>query len=108
MKDRQFFQDFLFENIPIDIHEYPEVAAEYCDCYDGKCCKEVSLDKLLRISTEKEWNSLIDKLRGQIVVIIDDVVINNEEVLTFKEFYLDTYFYIISNVCKDCKVFGNK
>ena len=107
MSDKVFFQDHLFENLPVDKDESPAVNIMYLPAgFEDKCTK-ISLDKLLRLKTDKEWKRLYDLVSGKTVCIIDDVPIDNEELIPYKDFYVKVYLSNLSRYCQKC-FFDNK
>ena len=102
-RGRVFYQDFLFENLPVDEQDNPMVNVVYSSEKDNSTT-EVSLDVLMRMNKQAEWNDFIAKIKGRKVVIIDDVLLMNTEVEPYKKMYLATYFYFISQNCSECVV----
>ncbi len=104
---RVFYQDFLFSNMPVDKQENPQVDIKYIadvGLFPNLTIIDVSLDHLLKMNKESEWLTLYQRIQESIVVIKDDVLIENAELIPYKDFYLKTYFYNISKNCKNCFV----
>lgn len=100
-----FFQDFLFENMPVDNRDNPIVDVDYCSMINKHTySKTVSFNKLMKMDEVEEWEKLYEDIDHSIVYIIDDVPINNNEVRVYKEFYLKTYYFNIAAHCKKCFV----
>ena len=104
MANRIFFQDYLFEDLPVDKYDNPMVTVNLMPEDLKTACVSVSLDKLFRINTKKEWERLISNVSNKSVCIVDDVPVVNEEVRPYKEFYLKTYYFNLSKHCKICYV----
>lgn len=104
-KKRIFFQDFLFENLPVDEQENPvvEINKLPSDISIANCVL-LSFDKLLRMNHPHEWNELFNSVIEKVVCIQDDVTIKNEELLIYKDFYLKTYVFNLSCNCKACYI----
>ena len=103
MANRVFFQDFLFENLPVNEQDMPCVSIEILQEKRGNLqLIEIPLDRLLRMNTLREWNRLFEQVKGRDVCIVDDVDICNEELLPYKKFYVETYFYNLSLHCGKC------
>ncbi len=104
-KERVFFQDFLFESMPVNDDEYPDVNVVYVagdvDVSSAVC---VSLDSLLRLNKLDEWESLFESVQNKDVYIIDDVKLENVELNKYKKFYLQTFYYNLSQCCNNCYV----
>lgn len=103
MKNNIFYQDFLFEDLPVDEKDNPVVTVRYADSYQGSDCK-ISFDQLLKMEKQEDWEGLCSKITGKTVEIIDDVHLENEEMERYKKFYLATYFYILSKYSSSCVV----
>ena len=104
---RMFYQDFLFNDLPVDKQENPRVDIKYINKADvslKSTITDVSFDRLLRMNKESEWLTLYQRIQDSVVIINDDVFIENEELVPYKDFYLKTYFYNISKKCKTCFV----
>ena len=100
-----FYQDFLFEKMPVDKQDNPIVEINYIDQVSSETKYEmVSFDRLSRMDKFEEWNELFIKIKDSVVYIIDDVFLSNKEVLSYKDFYLKTYYYNVSKCCKECYV----
>lgn len=104
MADKIFFQDYLFEDLPVDKYDNPIVTVNVMPADLKSECVSVSLDKLFRLNTKKEWEKFIGNISNKNVCIVDDVPIVNEEVKPYKEFYLKTYYFNLSRYCKTCYV----
>ena len=104
MSEKVFFQDFLFENMPVDKDEYPLVPIKYLTTDPKEQITFLSLDKLFRLSTKSEWNKLFEIITNKVVCIVDDVPVQNEEMRPYKMFYLKTYIYNLSQHCRMCLV----
>ena len=59
-KDNYFFQDFLFENLPVNEQDYPDVEIIMIskDIAQTMNAEMLSLDYLLRCNEEKEWDDI--------------------------------------------------
>ncbi len=104
---RVFFQDFLFENMPVDKNDNIRVKVKYgnqplVNAY------QISFDKLLLMDRKSEWKQLFKSISGKNVAIIDDVTIDNIELLEYKNFYLEAYYYVISRCSVSCVVVSVK
>lgn len=104
MSDKLFYQDFLFRDLPVDEQENLLIDIEYYDENSESRTKKISFDKLIRMNRLDEWNKLYSEICGKTVVIIDDVIIINNELSGYKDFYLKTYYYNISKFCNKCYV----
>ena len=104
MANKVFFQDHLFEDLPVDKYDNPMVTVNVMPAELKSECVSVSLDKLFRLNTKKEWGRLISNITNKNVCIVDDVPIVNEEVKPYKEFYLKTYYFNLSKYCRTCYV----
>lgn len=108
-KNKLFFQDFLFNDMPVDDKDNPIVDLMYLDDNDDNKNHElVSFDRLMKMNKLEEWERLYESIDESIVYILDDIKIENCEVLEYKEFYLKTYYYNISKRCKECYILKNK
>ena len=102
---RYFFQDFLFENMPVDEQEYPVVTLKYLPPdEDTTQYVPISFDVMLRMNHEEEWKDLFTRVAGKDVCIIDNVRIENQEVEPYKRFYLMAYYYTLMNHCQNLDV----
>lgn len=101
---KYFFQDFLFENLPVDEQDFPEVEMKIISREEAWSvgAETISFDYLLRCNKKKEWDDIFNSVSKKDVVLIDDVIIENDEVLPYKDFYLKTYFYNLEQHCKNC------
>jgi len=104
MSNKVFFQDHLFNNLPVDKNDNPIVTIAVVPAAIKPSCTLVSLDTLFRLNTSKEWDKFIRHILNKNVCIVDDVPIDNEEVKPYKEFYLKTYYFYLSKYCKSCFV----
>ena len=94
---RIFFQDFLFEDMPVDELDYPDIDVQFFpENADISNYKVVSLDTLLRMNKRSEWKALFKQTENMDVCIKDDVLIKNPEMYPYKRFYLETYYFNIS------------
>ena len=107
MSERKiFFQDFLFEGMPVDKQDYPVVNIQFSppdlnfDSY-----LTISFDTLLRMNKREEWELLFEKTKNNNVCILDDVPLANTEIEKYKMFYLSAYYYCLSKKSKSviCK-----
>ncbi len=104
-KKRIFFQDFLFENLPVDKQEYPTVEIiKLPPDINVTNCVILSFDRLLRMNHPHEWDAIFNSVKGKTVCIKDDVLINNIELLDYKDFYLKAYIFNIGCYCQECYV----
>lgn len=104
-RDKVFFQDFLFKELPVDKQDFP--ITEIIDLPDSikkSDCVVLSFERLLRMNHLYEWNRLFSSAKNKIVCINDDVILKNEELLIYKDFYLKMYIYNIMQNCKECYV----
>lgn len=102
-RERVFYQDFLFEDLPVDEQDNPKVDVIYSSD-DADDAVILSLDKLMRMNKFGEWDNLVVKIKNRNVVIVDDVSLVNEEVEPYKKLYLTAYFCFISKGCNKCVV----
>ncbi len=116
MKNRVFYQDFLYHDMLVDKNDFPDVKLEYCndvagysrvDVHKAVSTSEakVNLTRLMSIRKEDDWNQLennVAKLKK--VVIEDDLEIRNSELDDYKDFFLKTYFYRLKQCCKECYI----
>lgn len=103
MKENIFYQDFLFEDLPVDEKDDPAVKVAYTDEFQETEC-QISFDRLLRMDKQQDWERLCCEIADKTVKIIDDVQLENKELEQYKKFYLASYFYIISKRCSSCVV----
>ena len=96
--ERYFYQDFLFENLPVDEKDNPIVDIQYADTMSkGSEFISFSFDRLLRQIHVEKWEKMICESKDKkAVYIIDDVKLKNDELEEYKLFYLKTYYYIFS------------
>lgn len=108
-KDNYFFQDFLFEDLPVNEQDYPDVEIIMIskDIAQTMNAEMLSLDYLLRCNKEKEWDDIFEKIKDKDVLIIDDIKLINQEMKPYKDFYLRTYCYNIERHCRKCFVMKN-
>ena len=99
-----FFQDFIFENLPVDESDNPAVDVLFISDSEIPEAMMVSFDKLLRMNKKEEWDDLNNSVLGRIIVIFDDVSLSNEELVIYKDFYLKAYFYHLSQYASKCYV----
>lgn len=63
-RERVFYQDFLFESLPVDKQDNPKVDVLYAtDKADDAV--ELSLDKLMRMNKLEEWDKLTAKIKNR-------------------------------------------
>lgn len=94
---RVFFQDFLFEGMPVNEQDYPDIKIHHLpEGTDISVYKTISFDAMLRMNKLSEWESLFAEIENREVCIKDDVLIDNSEMEMYKFFYLGTYYYNIS------------
>ncbi|SEP57954.1 hypothetical protein SAMN02910289_00009 [Lachnospiraceae bacterium RM5] len=95
---RYFYQDFLFENLPVDERDNPVVEIQYVDEISKESeYMEVSFDNLLKQIHFDKWEKMLREARNkEMVYIIDDVEIHNDEIKEYKLFYLKTYYFAFS------------
>ena len=92
-----FFQDFLFENMPVDEQDYPSIGLQYLpEGTNISDYKIVSFDAMLRMNKRSEWNDLFKRVEDKDICIIDDVPMENDEMGSYKDFYLKAYYYNLS------------
>lgn len=108
MKNKIFYQDFLFENILINDLDYPE--AEYACIQDVAGYKymhpqkplyaenvAVRFSMLVEMVKKDAWERFLCSVeKCNSVVLVDDMELENAELLAYKEFYLKTYY---ANLC---------
>ncbi len=99
--ERIFYQDFLFEDLPVDEQDNPKVDVIFSSKKDENAVN-LSLDVLMRMNRREEWNDLIAKIKDKKVAIIDDIPLANKEVEPYKKMYLAAYFHYISRECIEC------
>ena len=94
--EKIFFQDFLFEDLPVDEQDNPTMELQYLsDGTDISNYMVVSFDTMLKMNKPEEWELLFKQTDNKDVCIKDDVVINNSEMEPYKLFYLKTYYFNI-------------
>lgn len=111
--NKYLFQDFLFNNMPIK-DDYPDVKVEYTDSIDNcidimrpveKNHVAVGLSYLLRLEKESAWNDIVSIIsRNESVTIVDDLELKNSELKPYKDFYLASYYWYLSQHSK-CHVY---
>lgn len=104
MANKVFFQDYLFEYLPVDKYDNPVVTINLLPANMKSECISISLDTLFRLNTKKEWERLLNSISNKNICIVDDVPIDNEEIKPYKEFYLKTYYFNLSKCCRACYV----
>ncbi|MCQ2512992.1 MAG: hypothetical protein MJ092_06385 [Lachnospiraceae bacterium] len=116
MNKKVFFQDFLFEGIPIDKDDKPAVELEYTDntvmCsvvnpYQSFDYYNVALNfsDLVEMRDESDWLNMLKKIDScNTVVLVDNMPLQNAELVPYKEFYMKTYYYTLKQHCKNCFV----
>ncbi len=105
MSDRFFFQDFLFEDMPVDEQDNPQVEIRILPTgSDMSLYKTVSFDTMLRMNKRKEWEDLYEQTKGCDVCIKDDVLIENTEMEPYKYFYLKAYYFCLLKHSKNLYV----
>lgn len=116
--EKIFYQDFLFKDMEFDQNEYPNVQLEYAPLpktykkyqdrisYKNRTsCLAISFNQLLLIKKLNKWEKLKKIVKEcSSVYIIDDVPIVNEELKSFKEFYLKSYFFTFKRLNNDCYI----
>ena len=91
---RIFFQDFLFEGMPVDEQEYPSIKLQrFPEDADISNYKIISFDTMLKMNKRSEWDSLFKQTENKDVCIKDDVLLYNSEMEQYKKFYLGAYCY---------------
>jgi hypothetical protein len=101
-----FFQDFLFRDMPVDEQDYPIIKPQYLpEGIDISSYTIVSLDTMLKMNKTAEWDNLFKQIVDKDVCIKDDVVMNNIEMETYKQFYLGAYCFNIMKYCRNVYVF---
>lgn len=103
-KEKCFYQDFLFEDLPVDEQDNPIVDISVSTDNNDAGCVVISFDKMLRMNKKEEWERLFGSITEKPVYIKDDVSLKNEEMAEYKHFYLQTYFYNLSKYCNGCCV----
>lgn len=115
MNTKVFFQDFLFADMNVTKEGYPNIEFEYCNhVADYKIMKLghqqkdkkllVMLTDLMSITEEDRWKKLEEKVAGlEELVIVDDIALKNQELEEYKCFYIKSYLWRLSKVCK-CQV----
>lgn len=100
---RVFFQDFLFEGMPVNEQDYPDIKIHRLpEETDISAYKTISFDAMLRMNKLSEWESLFAEIDNRDVCIKDDVLMDNPEMEPYKRFYLGTYYYNISKHSRAC------
>ena len=69
-----FFQDFLFEDMPVDEQDCPLVDIDF---FPSDASKSnyliISFDAMLRMNKLQEWEELFQQIKGRDVCINDDL-----------------------------------
>lgn len=115
MSNSVFYQDFLFESLPVDEKDNPMVDVSYitnvADITDTEIITDsykVSFNSLVEMTDEKAWLEFLESLEHyKSVVLIDDLPLQNNELLSYKEFYLKTYYFVMKKYCPNCHVYVN-
>ncbi|MCR5662743.1 MAG: hypothetical protein K6G50_11555 [bacterium] len=98
--NRYFFQDFLFEDMPVDEQDCPLVEIDFLPSDASKSnFLIISLDAMLRMNKLWEWEELFQQIKGRDVCINDDLPVENPEMELYKKFYLLTYYYNLKKYC---------
>ena len=111
----QFFQDFLFEGIPVNSFDVPKIDLKYAHIHDSSlplkglsydgCEKTVFLTDLLQMKSEDEWEEFLPGISVcSSVSIVDDLPLRNSEIAEYKLFYLKAYCSIIQRHCPACYI----
>ncbi len=103
-KEKCFYQDYLFEDMPVDEQDNPMVDISLSIDNNDTGYVVVSFDKMLRMNKKEEWDRLFGSITDKDVFIRDDLDLKNEEMAEYKNFYLKTYFYNLSKRCNSCCV----
>ena len=95
MNDKKvFFQDFLFEDMPVDEQDYPTTELQHLpEGADISNYTVVSFDTMLKMNKPVEWEMLFKQTENKEVCIKDDVVLINSEMESYKRFYIKAYYY---------------
>ncbi len=97
MANKIFFQDFLFEGMPVDEQEFPVVDLRMLPSgIDMTGYIVISFDTMLRMNKHEEWNDLYKRVQDMDVCIKDDVLMENDEMKSYKDFYLKAYYFTLS------------
>lgn len=65
----------------------------------------VSLCSLMEMTERIEWTNLFENIKScQCVTIVDDLKLQNNELISYKEFYLKCYYSSLINHCAECYV----
>ncbi len=107
MNDKKvFYQDFLFEDMPVDEQDYPTTELQHIpEGADISNYTVVSFDTMLKMNKPMEWEVLFERIENKDVCIRDDVVMNNYEMEPYKLFYLKTYYFNILKYSRNVYVF---
>jgi len=101
-----FYQDFLFEDMPVDEQDYPTTELQRLpEGTDISNYMVVSFDTMLKMNKPVEWEMLFKQTESKDVCIKDDVVINNSEMEPYKLFFLKTYYFNILKHSRNVYVF---
>lgn len=107
MNDKKvFYQDFLFEDMPVDEQDYPTTELQHLpEGADISIYTVVSFDTMLKMNKPMEWEMLFERIENKDVCIRDDVVMNNYEMEPYKLFYLRAYYFNILKHSRNVYVF---
>ena len=104
--EKIFFQDFLFEDLPVDEQDNPTTELQCLpEGADISNYMVVSFDTMLKMNKPVEWEMLFKQTENKDVCIKDDVVINNYEMEPYKLFYLRAYYFNILKHSRNLYVF---
>ncbi len=101
---REFFQDYLFEGLPVDEFDNPVVELSILQCLPTSDVVEISFDSLLKSEEKSEWDSIHKSVENKVAVIKDDVRLRNDELEQYKDFYLKAYYYDLCKYARECYV----
>ena len=116
MKDRLFYQDFLYHDMQVDKEDYPDIELEFCTDvaeYRIENIKivptfseaTIELNRLMNIRKEEDWKLLEENIsKLEKVIIEDDIEIKNPELNEYKLFFLKTYFWRFKQCCRECYI----
>ncbi len=97
MKNRVFFQDYLFEGMPVDEQDFPKIELQMLPAgSDLSTYKVVSFDTMLRMNKREEWDELFKQVEDKDVCIKDDILMENDEMKLYKDFYMMAYYFNLS------------
>lgn len=112
MATKTFYQDFLFRDMDVTKEGYPNIEFEYCNhvagyklmkpgCQQKEKKLSVMLTDLMNITQEDRWNSLEKKAaKLEELEIVDDIELRNYELEEYKCFYIKTYLWRLSKLCR--------